>query len=72
MGQCEQGPSETLDEYMDALVLLANHAYPELKAKPWMGLALDQFMAGIRNEHIQDILLHSPPETLDASCETAK
>ena len=37
-----------------------------------MGLALDQFMASIRNEHIQDILLQSPPKTLDGAHETAK
>ena len=72
LGQREQGPSETLDEYADALVLLANRAYPELETKLRMGLALDQFMAGIRNEHTQDILLQSPPETLDAARETAK
>ena len=31
LGQCKQGPSGTLNEYADALVLLTNCAYPELK-----------------------------------------
>ena len=39
--QCEQGPSEMVDEYPYVLVLLTNRAYPELETKTRMGLALD-------------------------------
>ena len=60
MRQREQGPAETFEDYADALLDLANRAYPELEPKLWMLLARDQFMAGVRNGHIQDVLLESP------------
>lgn len=72
LGHREQGPTETIDEYADALVLLVNRAYPGLDAKTRMGLALDQFISGIANEHIQDSLLQSLPKDLDTARETAK
>ena len=49
-------------------MLLVNRAYLRLETKIQMGLPLDQFMSGIRNEHIQDALLQSPPDNLDTIC----
>ena len=72
MEQHEQESFEMFNKYNDVLVLLANCVYPKLETKMQMELALDQFIDGIRNEHIQDILLQSPPESLNAACETAR
>ena len=58
--QREQEPSETLDDYVDSLILLTNREYPDLDNKLLMGLALDQFLRGLRSEHIRDSLLNSP------------
>ena len=68
--QREQGSAKTFEDYADALPLLANRAYLELSPNLRMLLARDQFMAGIRNEHIQDMLLQSPPVTLDDARKT--
>jgi len=37
-----------------------------------MELARDRFVAGIREEYIQEALLRAPPNTLDHARETAK
>ena len=37
-----------------------------------MGLALDQFLRGLRSEHIQDALLNSPPDNLEEAEKMAK
>ena len=72
LGEREQGPGETLEEYADGLINLANRAYPTLDVSLRMELARDRFIAGIRNERIQEALLQSPPATLDEAKETAR
>ena len=72
MRQREQGFAETFEDYADTLRLLANRAYLELSPDLRMLFARDQFMVGIRNEHIQDMLLQSPPATLDDARKTAQ
>ena len=71
LSQCEQEPSETLDDYVDSLILLANRAYPDLDNKLRMRLALDQFLKGLRSKHIQDALLNSP-DNLEEARKTVK
>ena len=72
LGQRVQEAEETLDAFADALIHLANRAYPAMEPKLRMELARDRFVAGIREEYIQEALLRSPPDTLDHARETAK
>lgn len=72
LGQRQQEAGETLDDFADALIHLANQSYPTLEPKLRMELARDRFVAGVRSEHVQEALLKSPPETLDHARETAK
>ena len=72
LGQRVQEAGETLDGFADALIHLANRAYPEMESKLRMELARDRFVAGVQEEYIQEALLRSPPETLDRARETAK
>lgn len=65
LGHHEQWPTETIDNFADALVLHVNCAYLGLDTEMRMRLALAQFMYAIRNDHIQDTLLQSPLENLD-------
>ena len=43
-----------LDDFTDALIHLANWLYPTLELKLRMKLAHDQFVAGVRSEHVQE------------------
>ena len=45
LGQRRQKSTETLDEFADAVLHLANRAYPELEANVRMRLAQDRFVA---------------------------
>ena len=72
LGQRQQEAGETLDDFADALIHLANQSYPTLEPKLRMELARDRFVAGVRSEHVQEALLKTPPETLDHARETAK
>ena len=72
LGQRVQEAGETLDGFADALIHLANRAYPAMESKLRMELARDRFVAGVQEEYIQEALLRSPPETLDQARETAK
>jgi len=72
LGQRVQEAEETLDGFADALIHLANRAYPTMEPQLRMELARDRFVAGIREEYIQEALLRAPPDTLDHARETAK
>ena len=72
LGQRWQEAGETLDDFADALIHLANRSYPSLESKLRMELARDRFVAGVRSEHIQEALLKSPPDTLDDARGTAR
>ena len=72
LGQRQQEAGETLDDFADALIHLANRSYPSLEPKLRMELARDRFVAGVRNEHVQEALLKSPPDTLDDARGTAR
>ena len=65
LGQRQQKAGETLDDFADTLIHLANQLYPTLESKLRMELARDRFVAGVCSEHVQEALLKSPPETLD-------
>ena len=71
-GQRLQGAEESIDVFADALIHLSNRAYPDVDQTLRMELSRDRFVAGIRDEHIQDALLRAPPETLDAARDHAK
>ena len=72
LGQRQQQPSETLDEICDALIHLANRAYPDLDVDVRMNLVRDRFIAGVKAEYIQDRLLEMAPKSLDSALEIAK
>ena len=72
LNRCEQELSETLEDYVDLLILLTYRAYVDLDNKLQMGLALDQFLRGLRSEHAQNTLLNSPPDNLEEAQNTAK
>ena len=72
LGQRIQEEGETIDEFADALIHLANQAYPTMDTKLKMELARDRFVAGIKEEYIQESLLGALPETLDEAREKAK
>ena len=64
-------PSETLDEFCDALIHLANRAYPDLDVDVRMNLVRDR-IAGVKAEYIQDRLLEMALKSLDSAREMAK
>ena len=72
LGQRHQESAETLDESADALLDLANWAYPELNPEVRMRLAHDRFVAGVRADYIQEILLQTPPDSLEDVRRVAK
>ena len=72
LGQRMQEAEETLDAFADALIHLANRAYPNTDVKLRMELVRDRFVAGVRSEYVQEALLRSPPETLDDARYTAR
>ena len=72
LGQWQQEAREMLDDFADALIHLTNQSYPTLEPKLRMELARDQFVAGVRSEHVQEALLKTAPETLDHARQTAK
>ena len=69
MGQRQQQPS---DEFCDALIHLANRAYPDLDVDVRTNLVRDRFIAGVKAEFIQDRLLEMAPKSLDSAREIAK
>ena len=72
LGQRHQESAETLDEFADALLDLANRAYPELNPEVRMRLARDRFVAGVRADYIQENLLQTPPDSLEDARRVAK
>ena len=72
LGQRVQQDDESLDTFADALLHLANRAYPDTELQLRTQLVLDRFVAGIRSEPVQDALLRTPPETLDDARTAAK
>ena len=72
LGQRHQEAAETLDEFADALLDLANRAYPELDSDVRMRLARDRFVAGVRADYIQENLLQTPPDLLEDARKVAK
>ena len=72
LGQRHQEAAETLDEFADALLDLANRAYPELDSDVRMRLARDRFVAGVRADYIQESLLQTPPDSLEDARKVAK
>ena len=75
LSQRVQGEKESLDEFADALIHLANRGYPEQTAKFRMELAGDRFIAGLRDDHLQEALMQREPEqlkNLDGARKAAK
>ena len=72
MGQRQQQPLETFEEFCDALIHLANRAYPDLDVDVRMNLVRDRFIAGVNAEYIQDRLLEMAPKSLDSARDIAK
>ena len=72
LGQRHQEAAETLDMFADALLDLANPAYPELDSDVRMRLACDRFVAGVRADYIQESLLQTPPHSLEDARKVAK
>ena len=72
LGQRRQESTETLDEFADAVLHLANRAYPELEANVRMRLARDRFVAGVQADYIQEYLLQTAPESFDDARRAAK
>ena len=71
-GQRCQKPSESFDEFVDAIVDLVNRAYPEMEAGTRMNLVRDRFIAGMRADFIQERLLQQAPVSLDEARRIAK
>ena len=71
-GQRCQKPSESFDEFVDAIVDLVNRAYPEMEAGTRMNLVRDRFIAGVRADFIQERLLQQAPVSLDEARRIAK
>ena len=72
LAQRVQEVEETLDGFADALIHLPNYTYLAMEFKLRMELAWDRFVAGGQEEHVQEALLRSLPETFDQARETAK
>ena len=72
LGQRRQGSAEPLDEFADAVLDLANRAYPELGPDVRMRLARDRFVAGVQADYIQESLLQTAPESLEEARKAAK
>ena len=72
LGQRCQQTSETLDDFVDALIDLTNRAYPEMDPPLRMSLARDRFIAGVRGDNIQERLFQEAPKILDEARDTAK
>lgn len=64
LSQRTQEAEESLDTFADALVHLANKAYPTQDASLRAELVLDRFIAGLRDDRLHEALVQSPPETL--------
>ena len=71
-GQRCQKPSESFDDFVDAIVDLVNRAYPEMEAGTRMNLVRDRFIAGVRTDFIQERLLQLAPNSLDEARQKAK
>ena len=54
-----------MDAFADALVHLANCAYPKLEAGLRADIVKDRFVKGVSSEYVQDALLRSLPGALD-------
>jgi len=67
-----QEPGENLDAFADALVHLANRAYPKLEPGLRADIVKDRFVEGVSSEYVQDALLRSPPDTLDEARDAAR
>ena len=72
LSQRVQETEESLDAFADALIHLANRGYPKEKAALRMELARDRFVAGLRDDHLHDALVQSPPGTLETLDEARK
>ena len=72
LGLRHQEAAETLDEFADALLDLANQAYPEVDSDVRMRLARDRFEVGVRADYIQENLLQTPQDSLEDVRKVAK
>ena len=72
LSQRVQGEKESLDEFADALIHLANRGYPEQTAKFRMELAGDRFIAGLRDDRLQEALMQRETEQLENLDEARK
>ena len=52
LSQRVQGEKESLNEFADALIRLANRGYPEQTPQFRMELAGDRFIAGLHDDHL--------------------
>ena len=65
LSQRSQEAGESLDAFTDALVHLANRAYPQMESQLRMELVRDKPIVGVASKDVQDVLLRSPFETHD-------
>ncbi len=72
LSQRSQQAAEPLDDFADALLDLANRAYPDWEADVRMRLARDRFIAGVRADYIQEDLLKTGPTSLEEARKSAK
>ena len=61
-----------LDEFADALLNLANRAYPELDPEVRMHLACNRFVASMRADYVQENLLQTLSDSLEVERRVAK
>ena len=72
LSQRSQEADESLDAFADALIHLANRAYPNMEPQQRMELVCDRFIAGVASEEVQDAFMRCPPEKLDEARTVAK
>ena len=72
LSQRVQEEKESLDEFADALIHLANRGYPDQTAKFRMELAGDRFIAGLRDDRLQEALMQQEPDKLKNLDEARK
>ncbi len=65
LGKGVQREEESLDTFANALIHIANRAYPDTERQLRSELVRDRFVAGVRSEHVQEALLRTPQATLD-------
>ena len=67
-----QKDRETLDVYAEALAQQAVKAFPDLTEKARQEVVRDQFIKGLRDEHVQERLLQEAPETMENALKFAR